>query len=538
MKRLRYFAVIELALLAYAAAYIVRMSFVIDGVRYFTLADDQMISMRYAENLANGLGLVWNAGGPRVEGYTNLLWMLYMAIFHALGVPRHLISVCIELTGVACLLLNLVFVRSLALRISNGSHAAALAAVLLTAFYVPLDHWAFQGTEVGILALMVTACTWLALRSVGRHEAPVGLYVLLGTTTLVRPDMLIFAVALVAGTYALDRSRRNVAIAAAILAAFAAAQTAFRLWYFGYPLPNTYYLKMDGFPFVRRIAHGLDMAFLFFAESAMFTIILVRGRRRLRETPGTGLLLSIVGLQVLYSIYVGGDAWEWWGGSNRFIAIAMPLFFVCVAVAAASFKPLSARESAAAGAFTTASPRFIAGVLIVAFIGNLMALAPYRPLERLLMIERPLQSNEDEQHVRAAIALRDASAGDAVVALTWAGAIAYFSERTCIDLLGKSDERIAHGPMHISPQFADRVIPGHSKWDYGYSIGQLQPDVIQAPMYYLTYKLDTPDAYLTNYELRRIGDSGWYVRRESRRVGGVPIANDALTPTGAIAAGR
>lgn len=31
----------------------------IDGVRYFWLDDDQMISMRYARNLAEGHGLVW-----------------------------------------------------------------------------------------------------------------------------------------------------------------------------------------------------------------------------------------------------------------------------------------------------------------------------------------------------------------------------------------------------------------------------------------------------------------------------------------------
>src|SRR5207249_745853 len=75
---------IAIALAAYALLYIFRMSFLVDGVRYFTLADDQMISMRYAENLAHGHGLVWNAGGPRVEGYTNFLWMLYMAAFHLL----------------------------------------------------------------------------------------------------------------------------------------------------------------------------------------------------------------------------------------------------------------------------------------------------------------------------------------------------------------------------------------------------------------------------------------------------------------------
>ncbi|MBU1880572.1 hypothetical protein KKA08_00960, partial [bacterium] len=41
----------------------------IGGERYWWLGDDAMISMRYAHNLANGDGLVWNAG-EYIEGYT------------------------------------------------------------------------------------------------------------------------------------------------------------------------------------------------------------------------------------------------------------------------------------------------------------------------------------------------------------------------------------------------------------------------------------------------------------------------------------
>ena len=48
------------------------------------LCDDSFISLRYAENLVAGNGLVYNAG-EFVEGYTNLLWTLLLAGFAALG---------------------------------------------------------------------------------------------------------------------------------------------------------------------------------------------------------------------------------------------------------------------------------------------------------------------------------------------------------------------------------------------------------------------------------------------------------------------
>src|SRR5437870_9145345 len=60
------------------------------GFLWLTLAcspfviDDAFISFRYAENLVRGYGLVYNPG-ERVEGYTNFLWVLLIAGFHALG---------------------------------------------------------------------------------------------------------------------------------------------------------------------------------------------------------------------------------------------------------------------------------------------------------------------------------------------------------------------------------------------------------------------------------------------------------------------
>ena len=49
------------------------------------LCDDSFISLRYADHLVEGLGLVYNAG-EYVEGYTNLLWTLALAGAAKVGV--------------------------------------------------------------------------------------------------------------------------------------------------------------------------------------------------------------------------------------------------------------------------------------------------------------------------------------------------------------------------------------------------------------------------------------------------------------------
>ena len=48
------------------------------------LMDDAFISFRYAKNLANGLGLVFNPG-EKVEGYTNFLWVMILGLSEYLG---------------------------------------------------------------------------------------------------------------------------------------------------------------------------------------------------------------------------------------------------------------------------------------------------------------------------------------------------------------------------------------------------------------------------------------------------------------------
>ena len=54
--------------------------------------DDAFISFRYAENLAEGHGLVYNVG-ERVEGFTNLSWTLLFGLIMMLGGEPVLASV-------------------------------------------------------------------------------------------------------------------------------------------------------------------------------------------------------------------------------------------------------------------------------------------------------------------------------------------------------------------------------------------------------------------------------------------------------------
>jgi hypothetical protein len=83
-------------------------------------------------------------------------------------------------------------------------------------------------------------------------------------------------------------------------------------------------------------------------------------------------------------------------------------------------------------------------------------------------------------------------------------------DRQFIDLLGKSDRYIARLPMHTEYGW----YAGHLKWDYAYSIGQLQPDVV---IDVWLRQISIPPE-LTDYEAVETLDHVFYFRKGSAQV--------------------
>ena len=90
----RWLFVLAAAALFYGV-FIGRTAFWVGEELTFSLFDDAMVSMRYAQNLARGAGLVWNPGEAPIEGYTNPLWTLWMSVVHLLPLPVGLFSLVI-----------------------------------------------------------------------------------------------------------------------------------------------------------------------------------------------------------------------------------------------------------------------------------------------------------------------------------------------------------------------------------------------------------------------------------------------------------
>jgi arabinofuranosyltransferase len=498
----------------YSALFAYESSFVINGIRYFCLFDDEMISMRYAANLVHHHVLAWNPGGERVLGFTNPLWVLYMAILHLFPIPPSKISLAVQVTGAILMALALILSKSITEHLFPGRRHAATIAMLLVAFYGPLANWSLQGTEVSLLTLLVCASAMLALRAAENESGTAALYVVLGMGTLGRVDMAVFAASLLLAL-ALVQPRRwtlHLLGGGSIVFSFLLAQGAFNFGYYGGVLPNTYYLKMTGYPAGQRILHGASSAGHFMVPlvpligAVLFCEIFVRRSRK------DWILILPVVAQVAYSIWVGGDAWEDWGGANRYVAIVMPLFLILAAFAVDYFTDeVSGWMNSRRGVVEYCALAGLAGLAL--FLGNRQHLLSRLLLQKPMQTSRPESQECNEDMVRQALLLRSLTDPGARIAVVWAGSIPYFSDRYAIDLLGKNDAKIAHEPMKVNSEFARKwgFYPGHLKWDYAYSIGELRPDVVAQLWAVEPGKIP----WLKDYRAVTIDGFLWYVRGDS-----------------------
>jgi hypothetical protein len=497
---------------------IYRSSFVVAGTRYFSLFDDAMISMVYAKNFVEGFGLNWARWGPPVEGFTHPLWMFAMIPVNALPLPLPVRALVVQVASVVLLVANLFAVRSLTRAHFTAPGARHVwPAVVLTAGFFPLVHWSILGMETALQALLVAVAVKLTLDIAQRRARRfTALGAVIAAALSLRPDMALCMGACV--VYLLPTVRRARARewlpAAAIVCASVGGYEAFRLAYFGDPLPNTYYLKLTGSPLIPRAVRGLSMWLEFARPIALLlvaVIVAALGLRRAR--PEFRLPLAIFALHSLYSIYVGGDAYDEYASANRFVAPFIPLLFV---LATGLANEALARLPDAWRPDGRARQHALAAVAIAALLATngLLEVQVRRQWNAYLGIDRPLFADLHPKLVERALRLTEMLEPDALVATSWAGLPPYFADRfRWVDFLGYNDRHIAHGPAYrvVTLDDNEKFRPGHMKFDIPYIAREVRPDAIYLDGSMARWLAAEAPEY-------RLVDEIYWLRRDSEKV--------------------
>ena len=515
----KFLLAIVLGFCAWAAYFIFECSYVsvMDGQRYFLVADDAYISMRYAWNLVQGNGLVWNAG-EYVEGYSNLLMTLLMALSIFLF-DKRIAPLAIQLIGVVCLLGNATLVMLIAKELLAEASANSRKLLGILAFgvalsYYPLNYWSLEGMETGLLTVLLSAGVFLAFINVRQpsSQRQVLMSIVLGLAYLTRPDSSVVATLIILFVFlfgwrehaSLKLAWRTMLTTASIYVVFPAVQFAFRWMYYGELWPNTYTLKLGGMPLLIRLQGGWGFVSPFLISVSLLLVVACIGLLQKFDLRKLLLLMIGVGL-VVYQIFVGGDSFIYW----RILSPGVPFLFI-----------LFSHEVFLIAGYITKSGsqsylKYIPASMVCIMTMAALVIANYSFLPELTFARTPEGSVSFRIDVDKALALREITTEKATIGVNRAGTVPYYSERYAIDFLGKSDKYIAR----LSPDLSGMQgwsgmlsVPGHNKYDLNYSIKLLQPTSIE---YWRIGNQDLSDLVRKDYVLVNYKENFLFLRRDS-----------------------
>ena len=306
------------------------------------LTDDAFISFRYARNLLEGHGLVFNPG-ERVEGYTNFLWTLELAgIWGLFGVrPEHSAPWLSVIFTVGTLVAMLYWVA----RMPSLRHRGLVAwmSLGLVCGSATFAVWTSAGgLETRQFTFFIVAAVILLAVHRDSQVVLLSASVSLGLASLTRPEGLLIAGCCV-GWFVLQsmasasvpdirsaEGRRAARVAAVIVrvlkradwggfaclvlpfALMVGAHFLFRWLYYGELLPNTYHAK-----FVRP---WWDMGMRYYAAAGLETGLHLLAplaaagawvRWKSHRDGIYGLVLLFIALHTFYVVRLGGDHFEW-----------------------------------------------------------------------------------------------------------------------------------------------------------------------------------------------------------------------------------
>lgn len=418
----------------------------------FAISDDAFISLRYAANLANGHGLVFNPGESPVEGFSNPLFTWIVACLLWFGADPVLAVRGIGVVSSVAIVLSLpvcarIFQSS---DLEEGAKADATT-LMASAFFAASAFpafWAVGGLETifyALVVLLATALTSMELRRETVRWSPV----LFAAVAATRPEgAFLGAFAFLAVCFS-GAPRGTIRAWSLGFGLPVAVLLAARLAYYGAFTPNTASVKVAfGIP---AVISGLTYLWQFTVAGAFWLVVpaifacaaLLRRARTSESTRSAVLpLIAVVAGQVIFILLVGRDGFP----GYRF---AMPVYpLLCILAALGLCLGLRSVWERWRFVVTSASVLLICAGIYSAQRNGLYE----HPRRWWLAHDRPWSTYALQQdlsgtwlagHEEIAEYLKRHAEPDDGLAVTEAGVIPFISNLPTLDLLGLNDRTIA-----------------------------------------------------------------------------------------------
>ena len=416
------------------------------------VVDDAFIFFRYADNLVHGDGLTFNPG-ERLEGYTSFLWTLLVAFGIASGLPALGFA---QIAGVILALVTLYFVWRSARILFDENPLLSAFPPLFLALNRTFVIWSIEAMETKLYGACVAAAFFFWLRGAAPKSRRIGFPLVgmsLGLAALTRPEgyliaAMFFALQLIACVRTRAFGQFAVELASCVL--LIGGHLAFRLGYYGEPLPNTFYAKVNGI----QLDAGAQYLWMLVKENGFlfYSPIPILGIFAWLRTGSSSvqkwfvILLPVV--TAVYLLLIGGDYFEF-----RFFDVALPFWAFLGAGGVQFLYRVISRKIRATAA--------VAAVVLsscVLFCNGLTVLRPHQGNKVLSSPEREARFTETYAETARWLAL-NLDPGESI-AIRPAGVIPYLTRAYSLDLYGLNDYEIAHSSELVDEQ---RVIAHQRK---------------------------------------------------------------------------
>ena len=259
------------------------------------VCDDSFISFRYAKNLLNGFGLVFNQN-EFVEGYTNFLWtiLIYIGMLFQLD-PIH--------TSIVLGLFFYILTLSLLLKTSSVLYNSKF---FKNSYFLPFSFFSLSlqthsqiyatgGLETSMFSfLLLTGSVFILLHDIDLHIFIGNFFLTLACLT--RPDALLFYgiinLYILFSKIQFGKYSNSLLRILFIQFPFLVLYIPYFLWkfnYYGYIFPNTFYAKSGA---GTNWSQGFEYLSLYFKTYYSFFLLPIL------------LLLKLIGYPRIYSFYL------------------------------------------------------------------------------------------------------------------------------------------------------------------------------------------------------------------------------------------
>jgi arabinofuranosyltransferase len=419
------------------------------------LQDDLFTSFRYIKNFINGNGLVYNTG-EYVEGYTNFLWVMLLTLpailnFDIVPLSQILsISFAVALFPVSLLISEQIKVEKEKSIIPTLFNCIPLFLLALTG---GVQYWSVSGMETSLFSFLILLSTLSFIKGINKTQTDNSFVYFLVMASFTRPEGLVFFIIFM--TYYIFNSlkkkgyniklllseKRDISTKLIIYLIPVTIYLIFRIIYYGYPFPNTYYAKTSYELYY--IERGLIYYWESLSQNMLYGIMIVIPIIWLvfdkKKLAGIFLLYLFLSYSSII-IILGGDVLPF----NRFLIPILPIIYILFSKSLQFLitKSLNIINEKWQSVISILLFLLIAAFSIVGYNSELPKINDRRDVEEGLVTKMRIYAEWVNDQIKS-------TGKQKTVALSTIGAFSYYSDATVIDMIGLTDEYIAHNPVEI-----------------------------------------------------------------------------------------